>query len=283
VWSAARTQIGKSRFPAGVRQQLAAALQELREAHQAFIEEAERSHAAGVHTVWGVVVLERPLPGTSIDRPAEVVARLASALQDFEALARLVEATRTLTYTKESRGRILDGAAPEVGIPTPHPTLPELPFLQRAERFCGRVRQAIAALRGATSGWPAPAPDYQGKVDRALAWWGWLLHDETPPPRRIVADVHEAADALQELIREAERRDVWRTPLAPSHVAIVKAIREAAPACLTQVELAAATGLSPRTIYDALADLEAWRMVRRPHGERKGVSLTAKGAGAIAR
>ncbi len=281
---AAEEGVRRGRFPVKVRRSLEQACRELWDAYVAYVEEAERAYAEGLSFVEGVPVLNRyrAPDGEAFGRPPEALNRLGRALLTLEALANIAEATRTIEYTRTNEGRILDAKVVGIGIPTTHPTPTELPFYRRSSLFRGRVLQSIAALRGAASAGQR-APDFQGKLDDSLTWWEWYLHEETPPARRTVRTVHEAAEALNELVREAERREVLRTPLTREHVVLLRALLNASPSTVLQVTLEEdpAIDLCRRTIGSRMAELREWGMVHRPHGEREGDALTSKGVAAF--
>jgi hypothetical protein len=211
--TAARERIERDDLPADVRNSLGQRLCELEEAHQAFVAEAQLSHAAGVkEATHGIYVLNRPLPGrlpnrpAEADQPADVVERLSGALLDFEALANLAEFP-----------------------PAHHDLPPEPPLAERAAKYRRMVVQARDALRGAASAGQLP-PDGQAIVDRMLNRWERYLREETPPGRRLVTTAAEAADALNAILRELDGRESLRPKVAtPAGAAQPAHIEQASP------------------------------------------------------
>src|SRR5690242_275606 len=65
--------------------------------------------------------------------------------------------------------------------------------------------------------------------------------EEPPPERRLVATAAEAADALNAILRELDNRESLRpevatTTLTAEHITILRALQEASPAPITQID-----------------------------------------------
>jgi DNA-binding MarR family transcriptional regulator len=80
-----------------------------------------------------------------------------------------------------------------------------------------------------------------------------------------------------ELDREILATAQDEVALTPEDVEIILCLAKAAPKCLLQVQIEGETALPRKTIYNRLRSLRPAGLIHRPHGERSGETLTAKG------
>ncbi len=182
IKEAADAMIDQSDLRPGERDRLRAASDELLEAHRMFAEAARRSYDGGLREAdHGIPVLRLPLP-------EEAICRLAEALLDADWCANMVERERAY-----------------------HNPPAVLSLTDRAAQIRKRIEQARDHMRGAATAGQRP-PKCQEPLDEMLLAWERHLAEWTPPARRVVTTPVEAADALNDLLREMERRQVLPTP-----------------------------------------------------------------------